>query len=101
MSTKKTFSTKDLEREYGPLTFGGVLRSFRLSDESTLREFARKLGISIGNLCDLEKERKLPSPLRAAKIAEKLGLSAELMIQLCLQDQLRASNLNYTVSIAA
>ena len=97
----KTRSLKDLEKEHGELTFGEVLRSFRLSDEETLSTFAKELGISIGNLCDLEKGRKLPSPVRAAKIARKLGLSQELLIQLCLQDQLRAAKLDYKVSVAA
>jgi len=99
--TTKNKTSRDLFRDYGELTFGEVLRSFRLADEMTQTEFARKLGISAANLCDLEKGRKLPSPARAAKMAMKLGLPEPLMIQLALQGQLEQAHLAYKVSVAA
>jgi transcriptional regulator with XRE-family HTH domain len=99
--TTKNKTSRDLFRDYGELTFGEVLRSFRLADELTQAQFARKLGISAANLCDLEKSRKLPSPARAAKMATKLGLPEPLLIQLALQGQLEQAHLDYKVSVAA
>lgn len=103
MSTSKSkrISSKDLFSDYGDLSFGEVLRSFRLSDEITQVKFAKKLEISAANLCDLEKGRKVPSPSRAAKIAKKLGLPPELLVQIALQDQLFQEKLNFKVSVAA
>ena len=100
MSTKN-ISSKEFFAEYGDLTFAEVLRGFRLSDESTQIEFAKKLGISPANLCDLEKGRKLPTATRAAAIARKIGLPEELLIQVAIQDELRKQKIKYRVSIAA
>ncbi|MXW79281.1 MAG: XRE family transcriptional regulator, partial [Gemmatimonadetes bacterium] len=50
-------------------------------------------------LCDIEKERRIPSPSRAAKIAGKLGEPESFWVQLALQDMLRKENLNLVVSI--
>jgi transcriptional regulator with XRE-family HTH domain len=101
MSTKTKYSSKDLMRDYGQLSFGEILRSFRLSDEMTLVGFAKKLNITSANLCDLEKGRKIPSPTRAAKIAKKLGLAEVFLIQVALQDALTRDKLHYRVSVAA
>jgi len=99
--TTKNKTSRDLFRDYGQLSFGELLRSFRLADALNQTEFSRKLGISAANLCDLEKGRKVPSPARAAKIAGKLGLPKALLIQLALQEQLKEAHLNYKVSVAA
>jgi transcriptional regulator with XRE-family HTH domain len=101
MSTKKKYTSEDLHREFGDLTFAKVLSSFRLSEGASQKDFAKKLALSPANLCDLEKARKLPSPLRAAKIAKQLGLPEAFLIQVALQDVLRASKLHYTVRLAA
>jgi len=100
MNIKKTYGTKELERDFGPLTFGNALESHRLGEEMTQKEFALLLGISPQSLCDLEKERRIPSPARAAKIARILKKSEKFWIQLALQDALRKENLNYKVSVA-
>ena len=97
----KNHSSKEFFAEYGELTFAEVLRGFRLSDEFTQIEFAKKLGISPANLCDLEKGRKLPTATRAAAIARKIGLPEELLIQVAIQDELRKQKIKYRVSIAA
>ncbi|MBI2519532.1 MAG: hypothetical protein HYV97_03920 [Bdellovibrio sp.] len=52
------------------------------------------------SLCDLEKGRKIPSPSRAASIAETLGVSENLWIEVALQDQLREQGIDLKVSVA-
>ena len=101
MSTKKSYTTKDLVKDYGALTLGEVLRSYRLCDELTQAEFAKRLGISAANLCDLEKGRKVPSLNRVVKIARKLGISDTLLVQVALQDMLKREKLKFTISVAA
>src|SRR5438046_2865125 len=97
MSTKKYYGIEDLEKKYGRMSLGKFLRSFRESDDISQVEFARKLKLSRANLCDIEKERKLVAPDRATKIAKVLGVPETVLIQLALQDQLRAAHLHYNI----
>ena len=97
----KNHSSKDFFEQYGALTFAEMLHGFRLADGASQVDFAKRLGISPANLCDLEKGRKLPSALRAAAIAKKLGLPEVLLIQIALQDELRKQKIKYKVSVAA
>ncbi|MDZ4677376.1 MAG: helix-turn-helix transcriptional regulator [Oligoflexia bacterium] len=101
MSTKKIkYGVRDVEVEYGPLTFAKVLESHRLSEDMSQREFSELLGISQQSLCDLEKGRKIPTPERAARIAKKLEEPADYWIKLSLQDMLRAQNFDYEVNLS-
>lgn len=100
MTTKKSkFSS--LENKYGYLSFGEALKSWRLSEGISQKEFAIKLDISPQNLNDLEKERKIPSPSRAAHIAKKLKISEVVLIQLALRDQLKKEGFRYRVNLEA
>lgn len=99
MSTKNISSKKFFE-DFGPLSFGELLSSWRLSLEMSQKDFAEKLEITPSSLCDLEKNRKVPSPKRAAMIAKKLGLPQTLLVQVALQDQVNESKLNFKVSVA-
>ena len=72
---------------------------FPAGDELSQVDFARKLKISRANLCDLEKDRKLVSPERAAKFARILKVPETALVRLALQDLLRAAHLNYRVEI--
>jgi DNA-binding transcriptional regulator YiaG len=69
MSTKlrtgKDF-LKYMEKEHGPLSFARIIWAWRTSDDYTLKEYSKILGISSQSLCDLEKGRRIPSPKRAA-----------------------------------
>ena len=101
MSTKKKFyGTKEIKREFGPLTFGNLIEAYRLSEELSQKEFAEFLGISSASLCDLEKKRRIPSPERAASIARKLKEPENYWVQLALQDHLDFVGLNLKVSVA-
>ena len=101
MTTKEQYGTSELERDFGHLTFGNALSSYRTGEEKSQRAFAIFLGISPQSLCDMEKERRIPSPGRAAKIARQLGEPESFWVQLALQDLLRKENLNLVVSILA
>ena len=96
MNTRKLYG-RELERKYGRMTFGRFLISWRTSEELSQADFARKLGLSAANLCDLEQERRIPSPSRAKKIARKLGLPEKGLIVLALQDDLRSEGLKFSV----
>ena len=99
MATKE-YGSKELERDFGPLTFGKALCAHRKCEEISQKEFAVKLGISAQSLCDIEKGRKIPSPGRAAKIAKQIGHPEDYWIQLTFQDTLRKQQLDYIVSVA-
>lgn len=99
MSTKKHYTVSDMEKEFGPLTFGNSLESYRLAEELTQKQFAKKLGITAQSLCDLEKGRRIPSVERAAKIAKKLNEPAETWISLALSDMVREAKLDYRVEL--
>ncbi len=100
MSIKKKYGLKDLEKEYGPLTFGEALQSYRLGEEISLSDMAEKIGISPQSLCDIEKGRRIPTPKRAAKIAQLIGEPEMFWVKLALQDELRKDNLNFKVSLS-
>ena len=98
MTTEK-YGTKEMERDFGPVTFGNALESHRKCEELTMKVFAKQLGISPQSLCDIEKGRRIPSPRRAAKIARLIGEPESYWIKLAFQDVLRKEDLNYTVSV--
>lgn len=98
MSTKK-IGTKEIEKEFGPLTFGGLLKAHRMGEEMTQVQFAKLLGLSKQGLNDLESNRKSPTIRRAMGIAKKIGLLPELVVQVVLQDQVNKVNLKLSVSV--
>jgi DNA-binding XRE family transcriptional regulator len=99
MSTKRLIPI--FEREFGPLSFGIFFSAARSSMELTQAEMARKLGLARGTVCDIEKGRQLVSPAFAAKVAKKAGLSVELAVQTCLQDQLNKHKIKLHVKVEA
>ena len=101
MNTKKEYTSHDFFEDFGELTFAEFLISFRKCEGFNQVEFAKVLGISPANLCDLEKGRKIPSPLRAVNIAKKLELPEALLVQIALQDTLKKDNLDFKIKIAA
>ncbi len=102
MSTKKKqYSVTDLEKRYGCLTLGRFLSSWRLSEGLTQKEFAKKLGMSPANLCDIEKGRKGVSLVKANEIARAIGYPPTMLVQLALQEQISSSGLAFSVQIKA
>ncbi|MCY4644664.1 MAG: helix-turn-helix transcriptional regulator [Bacteriovoracales bacterium] len=94
------YNSKDLERDYGRLSFADLLYIQREDEQLTQVEMAKKLGITKQKLCDFEKGRRVPSPKMAASWAKKLGHPQEVWVQVVLQDQLERDDLDFEVSIA-
>lgn len=102
MSTKnKSDAMRFLEDMVGELTFGGLLEAMRQAEEMSQVDFAKKLGISKQQLCDIEKRRKFVSPERAAKFATILGHSEKSFVALALQDIVNQGGLKLRVSVEA
>ena len=102
MTTKRPeryYGLADLERELGPMTIGRIIRAWRLCDEMSQAEYARRLGISPGNLCDIEKGRQLISARKAAEIADKIGYSRDIMVELAINEQLAHDGLKIRVKV--
>jgi len=99
MNTTLRFYSDELQKKYGRITFGRFLLAWRQSEEMTQSAFARHLGLSSANLCDLEQGRRIPSPSRARKIAKKLGLPEMGIIAIALQDALYREGMRYSVEL--
>jgi transcriptional regulator with XRE-family HTH domain len=97
MTTKSYF--EKLEKQFGPLSFGALLKAWREGDGVSQTAFAKKIGLSVQNLNDLEKGRRIPTPTRAARIAEKLGVPEIGLIQLALRDSLLKEGFQYEVKL--
>lgn len=97
MSTK--YGLKELEAEFGVLTFGRLLKSHRLGEEMSQVQMAKLLKISKQSLNDLESERTIPSIARASEIAKKIGLMEATLVELAIQDQIRREKLNLIVKV--
>jgi len=99
MSTDKKSYSEELQSKYGRITFGRFLSSWRESEGLTQVAFAKKLGLSAANLCDLEQGRRIPSPTRAKQIAKKLKLPEKALVGLALQDTLEKHGMEYRVEL--
>jgi antitoxin HigA-1 len=97
MSTKKNKvydALSEISALEGPVTFGELVRSFRLCDELSQSELAAKLDISKQHLSAIENGKKAVSPARAAKFAEALGYPADQFVVAAIEDQLREAGVD-------
>lgn len=105
MTTKKSKGSSGVEilerAAGGPLTFGRALAAMRSLSGRSQVELAEILGITKGNLCDIEKGRRTVSVERAAEFAEKLSLPVKYWVKLALQDQINAAKLDLKVDVTA
>jgi len=85
----------------GPLTFGRMIQSFRLCDEISQVNLAKKMKISKAHLCDIEKGRRMVSSERAAAFAKVMGYSVQQFVATAIEDQLRQAGLKFTVALKA
>ncbi len=99
MSIKKSSYFEKLEKTYGHLSFGSLLKAWREAEGLSQTEFAEMLDLSRQNASDLEHGRRIPSPSRAAKIAKKLGLPQAPLIALALRDALEKEGFKYEVKL--
>lgn len=83
----------------GPMTFGQMLGALRACDEQSLTAFAGRLGVSRQHLHQIESGGKRVSPERALRFAKALGQSEVYFVQLALQDLVRDTGLEATVTL--
>jgi transcriptional regulator with XRE-family HTH domain len=94
----KSYS-EELRKKFGRISFGTFLLAWRTADEISQAAFAKRIGLSAANLCDLEQGRRIPSPTRAKKIAKKLGLPEKGLIAMAIEDTLAKEGLKYSVEL--
>lgn len=100
MSTNDSLNALEATKEtWNAMTFGGLIRSLRISDEITQVELANRVGVSKQFLSDVEKNRKDVGIAFAKKISDVLGYSIEPLIELLIRDQLKRQQLNYIVEL--
>jgi DNA-binding XRE family transcriptional regulator len=97
MSTKSL--TKSLEKDLGPLTFGGFLRAARTMKDMTQKEMAEFIGIKKGTLCDIEKGRQIVSLELASSIAKKCKISEAMAVECAVRDHLFRSGIKLDVKL--
>jgi transcriptional regulator with XRE-family HTH domain len=97
MNTKLKYGRKSLDKKLGEMTLASFLYSWRKSIGVTQADFAKKLGISAANLCDIEKGRQLVSPKKATEIAKKIGYSQTVLVELVINEQLKVDGLDMRV----
>ncbi|MGK5082460.1 helix-turn-helix transcriptional regulator [Bdellovibrionota bacterium FG-1] len=90
---------KDLDKYYGALTVGEFLHTWQVSEEMTLKYFGKLVGLSVANLCDIEKGRKGVSPEKAEQIALTVGVPPALLVRLSIEESLRSAGLKYRVEV--
>ena len=101
MGTKRKYGTKEMAKDYGPVTFAKLLNTYRVTEGLTQSELGEKIGdLSRGIICDYENGRRIPSPAKAAEIAAALGEIGSYWVQISIQDYLRQYDLNYKVKLA-
>jgi transcriptional regulator with XRE-family HTH domain len=101
MSTEKQkmHGLRDLEKRFGKLSVGEFLRTWRMSEEMSLKDFGKLVSLSVANLCDIEKGRKGVSPEKAEQIAKSIGVPPALLVRLSIEETLHSAGLKYTVEI--
>jgi DNA-binding transcriptional regulator YiaG len=101
-ANKNSNATKVIEKlNNGPLTFGQLILSIREGEEQSQKEFGQFLGLSKQKVCDYEKDRRLPSPKKAAEFARKLGYVPESFAKLVIEAEIRRLGLKLKVNAFA
>lgn len=98
-NNKIKYGFKELAKEYGPLTFGQLLQSHRLSEEITQSEMAKKLKLSRQKLNDFERGRRFPSLSMTANVADTLGEHVPTWISIVIEEMLRDEHLVFKVTL--
>jgi len=103
MSTKNYRSAKSALEKLGTkqTTFGGLLKTHRLSEDMTLAEIAVLLKISVSHLSDIENGRKFVSIERAKEFAHRLEDNEKYFILVALRDLLRRAKCDYEIELKA
>jgi transcriptional regulator with XRE-family HTH domain len=65
-----------------------MMRSIRMGEEATLKDYSDLLDVSVQHLSDIENNRRVVSPERAAKFAKLLGYHEAQFVEMAIQEQL-------------
>lgn len=106
MTTKKpergsVRAIKELSEIWEKQSFGSFVKSIRESDNISQAELARRLDVSRQLLNAVEAERKSVGVELASRIADALGYSEELFLELAIRDQLLRAGKKFTVKLKA
>lgn len=82
------------------LTFGQIVRAYRLAEDWTLTYASELIGISKQQLSDYENGRKLPSIEKAYQIASALGMMPQSVVLHVINEQLQRSQIPMRVDLA-
>ena len=99
--TKSVRAIEALKTMWAKESFGTFLRSIRESDNISQAELARRLDVSRQFLNAIEAERKAVGVELASRIADALGYSEELFLELAIRDQLLRAGKKFTVTLKA
>lgn len=80
-----------------PLSLGDFLRVHRKGEEMSQTEFADFLGLSKQRLSDLENNKGNVSIKLCKELADKIGVPAEWLASLALQDMINKEALNLRI----
>ncbi|UTW43264.1 helix-turn-helix transcriptional regulator [bacterium SCSIO 12844] len=82
-----------------PETIGNTLLALRKCEEISQANFAKKIGISKQQLCDIEHGRRPVGVKLAISFAKALGMNPKTFVTLALQDVVNRENLHYKVEL--
>ena len=99
-SKKIKYGSKELEKNFGALTFGRLLKAHRLAEEISQVEMAKKLKVSRQKLNDFEHGRRFPSLGSAADMAADLGEHPATWVSVVIEEMLRKEDLGFKVTLA-
>ena len=83
------------------LTFGHMVRAYRLAEGWSLTDAAAKIGISKQQMSDYENGRKLPSIEKAYQIAKALDMIPQSVVLQLINEQLRKAKIPIQVEAAS
>jgi len=78
---------------------GFYIRTLRIEEKIKGSELAAKLGISRQELLQIEKNQTVLSPKRAKEIAELMGVSPRLFVELAVSDLLKRQGIEEFESV--
>ena len=90
-----------LKAQLARLTFGSMLKSWRVTEEMTQEACAQLLGFSKAMLSEYENGKKIPTSRKAYEIAQQLGMPPNTAVVLAVNDQLKRDNIPVKMAIAS
>ena len=95
-----SYALKYMEKLVGPTTVGLLLRAYRTRHDVTQAQVAKLLKASKSYVSDLENDRKPLSVMQAKHIAEMLGESTELYVQVRIEQDLREAGMDKILALS-